>query len=193
MRKFLLVAAVLSIPSALAVAAEAPKGAVVVSESRAFVEVVSVDQTGRNVVVRDSRGAKATISVPPEAQNLDRVKPGDRFTVRYLEAVAVYVRKGGKASASEVQTVELAPRGGTPGGKVVNTKNITAVVSEIDRPSRTLTVRGAKDEGVTLKVADGVRSFDDIAVGDTIALAYTEALALEMIATPSGHSPESKR
>ena len=193
MRKFLLVAAVLLVPSAPAVTAEAPKGAVVVAESQAFVEVVSVDQTARNVVVRDSRGAKATISVPPEAQNLDRVKPGDRFTVRYLEAVAVSVRKGGTASASEVQTVQLAPRGGTPGGKVVNTKNITAVVSEIDRPSRTLTVRGAKDEGVTLKVADAVQSFDDIAVGDTIALSYTEALALEMVATPSGESSESRR
>jgi hypothetical protein len=193
MRRLVLICALLCMPGMPATAAEPEKGAVYVAESQTFVEVVSVDQAARSVVVRDSRGAKATISVPPEAQNLNRVKPGDRFTVRYLEAVAVSVQKGGKASASEVQTVQLAPKGGTPGGKVVNTKQITAVVSQIDRPGRTLTVRGAQDEDITLKVPDTVRSYDAIGVGDAIVLTYTEALALEMIATPSGQSPESTR
>jgi hypothetical protein len=34
---------------------------------------------------------------------------------------------------------------------------------------------------VTLKVAEDVRAFDELAVGDTIAVTYTEALALQMI------------
>jgi hypothetical protein len=121
------------------------------------------------------------IQVPPEAQNLDRVKPGDLFRMRYIEALALALHKGGEASAAEEQDVKLAPRGANPGGSVVNTKQMTTVVTAVDRPSRTISVRGPQQQPITLKVADEVRSFNDIAVGDSIAVTYTEALALEMI------------
>ena len=41
-----------------------------------------------------------TLNVPKEAQNLDQVKIGSTFKVRYVEAVAVAIQRGGKASAS---------------------------------------------------------------------------------------------
>jgi hypothetical protein len=196
LRTFFLAAAITSSMSFLpAIGAAPPKArAVVVAETEAIVELVSVDRDTRNIVVRGPTGAMLTIAVPPEAQNLDRVKPGDRFTVRYLKAVALALRKGGEAFASELQTVELAPQGGTPGGRVVNTKQVTAVVSEVDRPSRTLTVQGAQKERVSLRVADEVRGFDEIAVGDTIALTYTEAIAMKMTAPSSAPpTPEANR
>jgi hypothetical protein len=109
------------------------------------------------------------------------VKPGDLFRLRYIEALALSLNKGGKASGSETQAVKLAPKGGTPGGAVVNTKQMTTVVTAVDRPTRTLTVRGPQNNAVTLKVAEEVRAFDDVGVGDTIAVTYTEALALQMM------------
>ncbi|MGZ5147952.1 MAG: hypothetical protein ACXWCP_30835, partial [Burkholderiales bacterium] len=115
-----------------------------------------------------------------------RVKPGDLFKMRYVQSLALALSKGGSASVSELQTVELAPRGGTPGGKVVNTKNVTVTVQAIDLGSRTLAVQGPNQKPFALKVADDVRSFDEVAVGDTIEVTYTEALALEMI--PQGQS-----
>src|SRR5262249_16888495 len=112
---------------------------------------------------------------PPEAQNLDRVKPGDRFRMRYVEAAAIALHKGGTASAMETQSVKLAPKGSTPGGAVVNTKQIKGVVIAIDKGARTLTVQGPNQGVMTMKVADDVKSFNEIALGDTIALTYTEA------------------
>lgn len=163
-------------------AAEQPKAAAVIAaEADAVVELVSVDKASRMALFKGPAGNLLYINVPPEAQNLDRVKPGDLFRMRYLEAVALALNKGGKASGSEAQVVKLAPKGGTPGGAVVNTKQMTTVITAVDRPSRTITVRGPQNNAVTLKVADEVRAFDELAVGDTIAVTYTEALALQMI------------
>jgi hypothetical protein len=46
---------------------------------------------------------------------------------------------------------------------------------------------------MTLKVADEVRSFDDMAVGDTISLTYTEAVVLRMIAQPDKAAPAAAK
>jgi hypothetical protein len=195
MFKILFVVAVFSISALRAIGAEPAKGAAVaVTESEATVELVSVDRDKRTVVVRGPTGAILTLTDPREAQNLDRVKPGDLFMMRYVEALALTLHKGGGAFASELQTVELAPKGGTPGGRVVNTKQITAVVADVDRTSRTLTVQGPQKNVLTLRVAGDVQTFDEIAVGDTIALTYTEALVLEMmVGTGAGSSPERGR
>lgn len=194
MFRILFVAAILSVSSLHAIAAEPAKGtAVAVTESEGVVEIVSVDRAARTVAVRGPTGAMMTFTVPHEAQNLDRVKPGDLFTMRYVEALAIAVRKGGDASASELQTVELAPRGGTPGGRVVNTKQISAVVTEIDRPGRALTVQGPQKKGLTLRVTDEVQSFEEIAVGDSITLTYTEAVVLEMMVGTGAGSPSPRK
>jgi hypothetical protein len=187
MNRNVILAAVLSVVPFASIAAQPPKAAAVaVAESDAIVELVSVDKATHIAVVRTPQGNLLAINVPPQAQNLDRVKPGDRFRMRYIEALALSLHKGGDASASEGQTVELAPKGGTPGGTVVNTKQMTTVVTAVDRANRTIQVRGPQTQPITLKVADEVRSFNDIAVGDTVGVTYTEALAIRMV------SPEQK-
>ena len=192
--KFVLLAAVLSLFSFQLRAAEPAKAAAIaVAESEAIVELVSVDRNARTAVVRQPNGSTATLKIPPEAQNLDRVKPGDLFRMRYVEAVALALHKGESASAQESQTVQLAPKGGTPGGVVVNTKQVSAVVTAVDRASRTIAVRGPNQGTMTLKVADEVKSFDEIGLGDTISLTYTEAIALRMISDkPPAAAPAKK-
>ena len=182
MIRSIVAAAAFSMLSASSFAAEQPKAAAVVAaEADAVVELVSVDKASRLAVFKGPAGNLMYVNVPPEAQNLDRVKPGDLFRLKYIEAVALALNKGGKASASEGQSVKLAPKGGTPGGVAVSTKELITVVTAVDRPSRTITVQGPQKNAVTLKVAEDVRAFNEIAVGDTVAVTYTEALALQMI------------
>jgi hypothetical protein len=167
-------------------AGELPKAAAVeVAEYETIVELVSIDRTAHAAVLRGADGVARTMLLPREAQNLDRVKPGDRFRMRYVEAVAVALHKGGAASAAAVQTVELAPRGGTPGGRIVDTKRVSALVTAVDRGQRTLALEGPQKTAMMLKVADEVRSFDDIAAGDTIEVIYTEALMMELVPAAS--------
>ena len=194
MMRYLLLVVLVSMLRLSAYAAEPAKAtAVSVTESEAIVELVSIDRKALTAVVRQPNGGTQTLNLPREAQNLDRVKPGDRFRMRYVEALALSLHKGGSATSSETQQVNLAPKGGTPGGTVVNTRQISAVVTAIDRASRTIAVKGPNQGTMTLKVGDDVKSFNEIGLGDTISATYTEAIALQMIADkPDGSSPAKK-
>ena len=162
-------------------AAQLRAGAVEVAEAEAVVKLVSVDPKAHTAVVQGPGGATFTINIPREAQNLDRVKPGDLFRMRYVESLAVALHKGGSPSNSFGKTVELAPKGGTPGGRIVAAQEVTAKVDALDRAARTLTLRLEGAPALTVKVAPEIRSFDEVAVGDTISVSYIEALAMEMV------------
>jgi hypothetical protein len=186
-----------TIASALAFApgvqAQVKGGAVAATVTEAVVKVTAIDRKARTVTVRGPRGNTVVINVPPEAQNFDKVKVGSSFKVRYAEAVAVAVGKG-KAAASEQQTVRLAPKGGTPGGVVVRIKQISGTVEAIDYASRDIALKGPKGNVLAFKVSDDVQRFNEIAVGDTVGVQYTEALAMEMIVPePKPAAPKAKK
>ena len=92
-------------------------GAVAAEQTEAVVTVMGVDPDKRTVTVRGPKGNVAVLDVPPEAQNLDKVKAGDRFKMKYVEAVAVAISKGGEPAESQTRDVTASPKGGTPGGR----------------------------------------------------------------------------
>jgi hypothetical protein len=87
--------------------------------------------------------------------------------------------------------VRLAPKGGNPGGVVVETSTVSAKVQAIDYANRELALVGPKGNAMALHVADEVQGFSDVKVGDTVSVAYTRGLALEMLPEPAG-PPKAK-
>lgn len=157
-------------------------GVLAVDSVEAIVTVVKVDQAARVVIVRGPHGNLAAISVPAEAQNLDQVSPGARFRLRYVEALAVSIAKGGKPSADAAESVQVAPKGGTPGGIAMRTLQVSGVVDAIDYDSRYLTMRGPKGSGVhSFRVPESVKNFEQLNGGDRITVSYTQALAIRMV------------
>ena len=157
------------------------KGAVVVDAVEAVITVVEVNRETRTVTFRGPGGKLADFAVPPEAQNLDQVQPGAKFRVQYLQSVAVAIKKGGAASSSAGRTVKLAPKGDTPGGIVVNMRQITGVVESIDYATRMLSVRGPEGRLLIFTAAEDVQDLEQLQTGDTIAVEYTESLAMRMV------------
>jgi hypothetical protein len=51
--------------------------------------VESVDTSTRQVLLRTPDGARTTVVAGPEVRNLPQLKPGDRVTITYQEAIAV--------------------------------------------------------------------------------------------------------
>jgi len=161
-------------------------------ETEAVVTVTKVDAKARTVTFRGPKGGMATLTIPPEAQNLDQVKPGQQYKIKYVESMIIEIRKGGKPSAVTAQEVKLAPKGAKPGGVIARTKEITAVVDAIDYKSRYVAVRGPKGNVLSAKVADDVK-LDQFSAGDSVILIHTEALAIEMAAqAPAKKQPEKK-
>ena len=169
------------------------KAAVTVAQTEAVVKVVNIDRKARTVTFQGPRGRMETLNVPKEAQNFDQVKVGSSFKVRYVEAVAVGLQRGGKASASADRTVRLAPKGGTPGGVVVNTATLSATVEAIDYANRQVALKGPKGNILALRVADDLQGFNDVKVGDSVTVAYTQALALEMLSDKPRAAPTPKK
>jgi Cu/Ag efflux protein CusF len=179
--KHIAIAAVCSLALASAAQAQMKDSAVVVDETEAVVTVTKVDKQARKVTFRGPKGGVATLTVPKEAQSLDQVKPGQQYKLKYVEAVAVAIHKGGKPAAAAAEEVNLAPKGAKPGGTVVRTVHLAGVVDAIDYTNRYVAVRGPKGNTVSLKVAPDV-PLDQLSAGDRISVTHTEALAIEMAA-----------
>jgi len=148
-----------------------------------IVTVVEVDREARVVTVVGPAGGLTSINVPPEAQNLDQVQPGSRFRVVYLASVVVALSTGqpGTSTSSTGRSVTLAPKGDVPGGSVVHTRQIDAVVEKVDQDARTVTVRGMEGGPRELEVDQSVKAFDQVKVGDTVTIQFTEGLAMRML------------
>ncbi len=176
-----------------AVNAQVKDAAIAVAETEAVVTVTKVDTKARTVTFRGPKGGIATLSLPPESQNIDQVKPGQQYRMKYMESVAVEIRKGGKPSAGESQQVKVAAKGAKPGGMMVNTRQVSGVIDAIDFTNRYVAIRGPQGNTQALKVADDVK-LEALSAGDRIVVTYTEALAVEMVAqAPAKKEPAAKK
>jgi len=131
--------------------------------------------------------------VPKESQNLDQVKPGDRFKITYAEAAVVALTKGGEPAASVEENVELAPKGAKPGGYKVRTIKMSAVVDAIDYKNRYVALRGPKGNTLALPVSDEVKNLESVKVGDRLSIVFTQGLALEMVPEDKPKKPAAKK
>jgi len=191
MKRIAVMAAILSGAVSLA-QAQVKDSAMAVQEAEAVVTVTKIDKEARTVTFRGPRGNLGTLDVPKESQNFDQVKVGQQYKMKYVEAVAVEIRKGGAPSATAAQEMKLNPKGAKPGGVVVRTVQLAGVVDAIDYNERYLSVRGPKGNIVPLKVAQEV-DLKQIAAGDRITVTHTAALALEMVAAaPAKKAPAKK-
>ena len=165
-------------------------GAMAVDQNEAVVTVMAVDVARKTVTIRGPKGNVETLDVPQESQNLDKVKPGDRFKLKYIEAVAVGISKGGEPEQSETKDVKVSPKGGTPGGMIVRTQKRSVMIDAVDYKSRYIAVRGSSGQTQALKVADDV-PIEQLSAGDRVSIVYTQAVVAEMIEQPK--KPAAKK
>jgi hypothetical protein len=151
-------------------------------EVETVVTVRGVHHVNRTVTVEDPDGERVTIKLPDESQNLYQIQPGDKFRVRFAQAVAVgLLMPGEEPSAGVGEAMQLAPKGATPGGVMVRVVQISGKIVAIDYASRTIIVRGPAGNLREFVVSEMVQRFENLMVGDVVGLQVTEALAMEMI------------
>ena len=156
-----------------------PRGVAAGAEVEALITVVAIDKNKRVVTFRGPRGNLVDMQVPPEAQNLDQVKKGSVFKIKYAEALAVAITRGGAPAKGQEENIQLAKKGANPGGVATRTAFVSGRVEAIDLKTRHIAVRGV-ERTVALQVGDDVK-LEELQIGDRITIAYTQALALEMV------------
>ena len=193
MRTLLLAATAAAVVGVAPVQAQ-PKGAAVGAEVEALITVVAINKETRVVTFRGPRGNLVDMQVPPESQNLDQVKKGSVFKIKYAEALAVSITRGGAPSMGVEQDMRLAKKGANPGGTAVRTRHVSGRIEAIDLKNRYVAVRGPDNNTQSLQVGNDVK-LDELQVGDRITIAYTQALALEMVpqAKPAAKKKAEKK
>jgi hypothetical protein len=148
--------------------------------------VEAVDKDKRTVTLKGSGGRTVTLKVGPDAKNFDQIKVGDKVKGKFLDSVALFVRKAGTPpDAAEMQAVSVAPRGQKPKAMTVDTMEISAKVEKIDYKKRLITLKGPEGNTRTIKVDPRVKRLAEIKVGDDIVLRHTEAMAIEVVTPKS--------
>jgi hypothetical protein len=154
-------------------------GVVYGDRMRTTATVEAIDKAGRTVTLKGAGGRTVTLKAPPEARNFDQLEVGDKVAAKYIDAVAIFVRKpGAPPAAGETHKVAVAPKGAKPAGMVVDTVEVTARVEAIDPATRTVTLRGPDGGTRTIKVDERVRRLDEVKAGDEVVVRHTEALAI---------------
>jgi len=72
---------------------------------------------------------------------------------------------------------------------IAETVKVTAKVTAIDKATRTVELKGPKGKTVSVVAGEEVRNFDQIKVGDMVAIQYVEALTLELQKSGAAKAP----
>jgi hypothetical protein len=162
-------------------AKDAKPGKVSVNVVKLTGTVKAVDLQNKTATVEGSGGKTVTVHAP-NARNLDQVHVGDKVNLQYTEELALIVRKSdAQPSATQTETVTLAPKGQKPAGVVARTVELTGTVESIDPKKRTVAVKGPAGNVRTFHVDKAVKNFNQIKVGDQVVLRITEAVALSVV------------
>lgn len=169
--------------------AAAVKGPVIATEATSITGKVAAINPGiRHVIVNGDDGRTTAMFVGPNVRNFENLKLGDRVTVRYTEALALAIAKGGPGTESQIGEIRTkveadaarqAAPGGKPGMSAMERTTLVANVFEIDRERGILTLRGTDGVPVDIKVPDK-NALNQIKLNDQIVIGYRQSAALSI-------------
>jgi hypothetical protein len=115
----------------------------------------AIDKANRTITLKGPRGGTVTLDVK-DPQKLDAVAVGDPVVAAYVEALAVQVKKAGRATPGvSVQDARVASKPGeTPSATIGREVIVTATITAVDRKAQTVTIKGPQGNTETIKVKD---------------------------------------
>jgi len=155
---------------------------VVVGEAiQVTAKVTEIDAEARVVTIEGEAIGRVPIKAPEQAANFDQISVGDNVAISYYESVALELRPatGAEPAVAAARAVALAPRGATPGGRVVETVQRAAVIRAIDAEARKVQLDLPAGDSVTLKVSEDV-DLAGVKVGEKVIATHTQAVAIEL-------------
>src|SRR5262245_53633842 len=140
--------------------------------------IEAIDKATRIVTLKGPKGNSVALYADESVKRFNELNVGDEVTATYSESLAVNVRKPGTAGPPQkVETV--TPRPGKPGATASVQETLTVTVEEIDRPAKTVTVKGPEGRVQSFHVRD-LNNLQGVKVGDRVDISYTRALLLKV-------------
>jgi hypothetical protein len=173
-------------PEGGGVIATAPGKGVAMQAIKATATVTAVDKATRSVTLQMPKGDTRTVVASEEVRNFDQIKVGDKLVVKYMEALALELKKDGKEVLGRKHTasMERSEKGQKPGGMATHEVTAVADVVNVDAAKKLVTVKNDKGEMIELNIKDP-EQLKLIKKGDQIQATYTEAMAISLEPAPA--------
>ena len=154
-------------------AAQAPN--VVTHETVTIATVEQIDQSARTATFRINENTTQSMVVDASVKEFDRLKRGDRVTVRWVESTVVQVRRDAKLAELRDSTNEARKTDPT----VVQQLTAIVTVEDVDPQKLFITFRTADDQKMTRPVPDK-KLVEGLRHGDRIEVTMTRARAISI-------------
>lgn len=145
--------------------------------------VEAIDPATREVTLKGPLGNTVTFTVDQRVKRLNEVKVGDFVRADYYVSFAAEVRKPTPEEAEHplvvMDAAGKAPPGTSPAAGGLRRFKVVTTIEGLDRPTRTVTVKGPRGNYLTARVADPSR-LTKVHIGETIVITYTEAVAISL-------------
>ena len=148
---------------------------VVTHESVTTATVDQIDQSARTVTLRTKDNTTQSLVVDPAIKEFDRLKAGDRVTVRWIESTVVKVRRDAKLSDERDSTADAQKTDAT----VVQQLTAVVTVEEVDPQELFITYRTADGTKMTRPIPDK-KLVQGLHHGDRVEVTITRARAISI-------------
>lgn len=150
--------------------------------------VETVDPVSRELLLRGSGGAQSgalvTMVVGPQVRRLNEIRPGDRVTVVYYQALAAQVVNvfSPQSQPFEGVSVDRRDTAERPGGQVTRVRRGRVTITAVDPSTSTVSFVGPNNlvRTVTAKNPQVQSLVRRLRVGDQVDIVYEEALAISV-------------
>jgi len=146
-------------------------------------EVIAVDMGTREVVVRGSAGNFVTLTAREDGVDLSNIAPGDTIVADYVASIEAEVRAPTDEEAANPWVIlgEVGNTGADADMTAAGAARLVRAVCTIEAMDRNGNVV-IKDARGRMHTVGGVETskLDDVRLGDTVVIVFTEALLLSL-------------
>jgi hypothetical protein len=141
--------------------------------------VEAVEQSRREVTLRDAQGELRTIRVPESVTRFPQIKVGDKVSATYYDTITLRVKAAGEPDMNTLKE-GITPGGGRkPGGTAAVQQTVTATIDAIDTKVPSISFTGPRGWKYSTKVQDK-KALSQVKVGDKVDITWTEALLVSV-------------
>jgi hypothetical protein len=141
--------------------------------------VEAVEQSRRELTLRDERGELRTIQVPASVTRFPAIKVGDKISATYYDTITLRKKAAGEPDVDTLKEGVTPGGGRKPVGTAASQMTITATIDAIDMAVPSISFKGPRGWQYSTKVQDK-QALSQVKVGDKVDITWTEALLVEV-------------
>jgi hypothetical protein len=158
---------------------ERPDGTIIVETMESKATVEAIDARAGTVTLKRRFHKAKSFKIDENIADIGQIQVGDEVHVVVIEELAVVLIPGGAPQMVAAAAVALSPAGRKPAVVMAERVEITAEIIGIDSHGHQVTIELPDGSVRTVKVGKHI-DLEKIALGDSVLIQLTEAVAIEV-------------